>query len=121
MKTLRIIFTVISAIFVASVIPVGAIYSWLAAGICAVGAFLFFGLMLLCKQKQEEDEAARQNKESDETSCGGSDFDSAGFSGSSGTPGSAPSGSAAKNGAPEIPSSKDAGTRTDGRPDDRKN
>ena len=117
MKTLRIIFTVISAIFVASVIPVGAIYSWLAAGVCAVGAFLFFGLMLLCKQKQEEDEAARQNKESDEAFCGGSDFDSAG---SSGTPGSAPSGSAAKNGAPEIFSSKDAGTRTDGRPDDRK-
>ena len=62
MKTLRIIFTVISAIFVASVIPVGAMYSWLAAGVCAVGAFLFFGLMLLCKQKQEETEAARQNK-----------------------------------------------------------
>ena len=115
MKTLRIIFTVISAIFVASVIPVGAIYSWLAAGVCAVGAFLFFGLMLLCKQKQEEIEAAQQNKETDETSCGVPDSASAGFSGSSGTPGSA-----AKNGVPEIPSSKDAGTRTDGRPDDRK-
>lgn len=120
LKTLRIIFTVISAIFVTSVIPVGAIYSWLAAGVCAVGAFLFFGLMLLCKQKQEEIEAAQQNKETDETSCGVPDSASAGFSGSSGTPGSAPSGSAAKNGVPEIPSSKDAGTRTDGRPDDRK-
>ena len=120
MKTLRIIFTVISAIFVASVIPVGAMYSWLAAGVCAVGAFLFFGLMLLCKQKQEEDEAARKNEDLDETSCGVTDCASAGFSGSSGTPGSTPSGSAAKNGAPEIPSSKDAGARTEGRPDDRK-
>lgn len=120
MKTLRIIFTVISAIFVASVIPVGAMYSWLAAGVCAVGAFLFFGLMLLCKQKQEEIEAAQQNKETDETSCGVPDSDSAGFSGSSSSSGSAPSGSAAKNGAPEIPSSNDAGIRTEGRPDDRK-
>lgn len=120
MKTLRIIFTVISAIFVASVIPVGAMYSWLAAGVCAVGAFLFFGLMLLCKQKQEETKAARKNKETDENSCGGSDFDSAGFSGSSGAPGSASSAPAAKNGAPEIFSSKDAGARTEGRPDDRK-
>ena len=120
MKTLRIVFTVISAIFIALVIPVGALHSWTAAILCAMGAFLFFGLMLLCKQKQEETEAARQNKESDETSCGGSDFDSAGFSGSSGAPGSASSAPAAKNGAPEIPSSKDAGARTEGRPDDRK-
>ena len=120
MKTLRIIFTVISAIFVASVIPVGAIYSWLAAGICAVGAFLFFGLMLLCKQKQEEIEAARQNKKTDETSCGGSDFDSAGFPGSSGTPGSPTSSSGTKNSAGELPSSKDENAQHDGRPDDRK-
>lgn len=56
MKTLRIVFTVISAIFIALVIPVGALHSWTAAILCAMGAFLFFGLMLLCKQKQEEDD-----------------------------------------------------------------
>ena len=56
MKTLRIVFTVISAIFIALVIPVGALHSWTAAILCAMGAFLFFELMLLCKQKQEEDD-----------------------------------------------------------------
>lgn len=56
MKTLRIIFTVIAAVFVALVIPIGALVSWTAAGICVLGGFLFFGLMLLCKQRQEENE-----------------------------------------------------------------
>ena len=54
MKTLRILFTLIAAVFVALVIPLGALVSWGMAGICVLGAFL--GLMLLCKQKQEEEE-----------------------------------------------------------------
>ena len=53
---MRIVFTVISATSIALVIPVGALHSWTAAILCAMGAFLFFGLMLLCKQKQEEDD-----------------------------------------------------------------
>lgn len=56
MKNLRIAFTFVSAVFIAAVIPLGALYSWTYAGICAVGAFLFYGLMLLCKQKQEEND-----------------------------------------------------------------
>ncbi len=56
LKTLRILFTLIAAVFVALVIPLGALVSWGMAGICVLGAFLFFGLMLLCKQKQEEEE-----------------------------------------------------------------
>lgn len=56
MKILRIAFTIVSAIFIAAVIPVGALYSWTAAIVCGIGAFLFFGLMLLCKQRQEENE-----------------------------------------------------------------
>ena len=56
LKTLRIIFTLIAAVFAALVIPLGALLSWAWAGLCGLGAFLFFGLMLLCKQKQEEEE-----------------------------------------------------------------
>jgi len=62
LKTLRIIFTIVSAIFIACVIPVGALVSWTWAIICAMGAILFFGLMMLCKQSQEEhDKRARHD------------------------------------------------------------
>ena len=50
MLILQITFTIISALFIAAAIPVGALVGWawaLACGFCAV---LFFGLMLLCKQ-----------------------------------------------------------------------
>lgn len=56
MKQLRIIFTVISAVFIAAVIPVGALVGWGWAGASGLLALLFYGLMLLCKQKQEEAE-----------------------------------------------------------------
>jgi hypothetical protein len=46
---LRITFTVLSALCVAAIIPVGAIVSWTAAIFCMLGAFLFFGLMMICK------------------------------------------------------------------------
>ncbi len=51
--TLRILFTVISAVFVASILPVGAFLGWGWAGACGLFAVLFFVLMLLCKQSQE--------------------------------------------------------------------
>lgn len=56
MKTLRIIFTLISAVFIAAVIPVGALVSWAWAGVAALLAFLFYGCMMLAKMKQEENE-----------------------------------------------------------------
>ncbi|MBQ8885588.1 MAG: hypothetical protein IJY62_04400 [Clostridia bacterium] len=56
MKTLRIICTLISAVFIAAVIPVGALVNWGWAGVSAVLAFLFYGLMMLAKMKQEENE-----------------------------------------------------------------
>ena len=46
---LRITFTILSALCVAAIIPVGAIVSWTAAIFCMLGAFLFFGLMMICK------------------------------------------------------------------------
>jgi cytochrome c-type biogenesis protein CcmH/NrfG len=56
MKTLRIIFTVLSALCVAAVIPVGVAWGWPIGLGFVLGALLFFGLMLLCKQKQVEQE-----------------------------------------------------------------
>lgn len=61
MKQLRILFTIIAAIIVAAVLPVGVIFGWTWAGCCVVGAFLFYFLMLFCKQKQEENEPPNQD------------------------------------------------------------
>ena len=47
---LQIVFTVLSALAVAAVLIVGALFSWAWAGFCIVLALLFFGAMLLCKQ-----------------------------------------------------------------------
>ena len=56
-KILRIVFTILCAICVAFIIPVGALWDWIPAiGIGIVG-LLFFVLMLLCKQIQEANEA----------------------------------------------------------------
>ena len=49
---LRIIFTILSAICVAAVLPLGAWLSWLWAGIAVISAFLFYFLMLWCKSHQ---------------------------------------------------------------------
>ena len=61
-KTLRIIFTVISALFAAAVFPIGFFGGLTWALASAVIAFLFFGLMLLCKQSQEAQEARETKK-----------------------------------------------------------
>ena len=55
-KNLRIACSIIAATFVAAVMPVGTLVSWRAAIICALCAFLFFGLTLIFKQKQKEKE-----------------------------------------------------------------
>lgn len=70
-KTLRIIFTVISALFAAAVFPIGFFGGLTWALAAAVIAFLFFGLMLLCKQSQEAQEkkngAAASNVANEDT------------------------------------------------------
>lgn len=59
-KTLRIIFTIISAVFAGLALPVGYFLEGDYALICAVGcaivAFIAFGLMMVCKKNQEIDE-----------------------------------------------------------------
>lgn len=59
-KTLRIIFTVVSAVFAGLALPVGYLlegeYAFVCAVGCAIVAFIAFGLMMLCKKNQEIDE-----------------------------------------------------------------
>lgn len=67
LKHLRIIFTILCAICIAALFPLGMIFGWGPAGICLVCAFLFFGLMLLCKQSQEMKEGKPSFDETDAT------------------------------------------------------
>ena len=53
-QTLRIIFTVLSAICIAVVIPVGVFGGFTASVVCAGLAFAFFLAMLYFKGKQEQ-------------------------------------------------------------------
>jgi len=73
---LQILFTILSAIFVAGVFPLGILINWNAAIISALAAFLFFSLMYVCKQKNKElhpedypsptDEEKQENTELDD-------------------------------------------------------
>ena len=65
--TLQIVFTVLSALCVAAVIPVGALVGWAWAGACGLIALLFFGLTLLCKQSNAQREEKDKREESDQS------------------------------------------------------
>ncbi len=56
LKTLRIVFTVIAALCVAAVFPVGTLLHWIWAVGLVVAAVIFACLMLFCKRKMEEKE-----------------------------------------------------------------
>ena len=60
---LRITFTIISALFIAAVIPVGAALGWDYAVYCVLGACAFFVLMLICKQAQEKEQENKTENE----------------------------------------------------------
>ena len=66
MLTLRVIFTILSAICLAALIPVGAFLGLEWALILLFGAGLFFALMHLCKSKQEQRERAQKQAENPE-------------------------------------------------------
>ena len=53
---LRIIFTILSAVCAAAVVPVGTFCGFIGAMICIVAAFMFFVVMLGFKNKQEQQE-----------------------------------------------------------------
>lgn len=65
----RIAFTILSAILLASIIPIGTFFGWDYAVFCGVGAFIFFALMYLCKQAQEKQESVQteEPKPNDDT------------------------------------------------------
>lgn len=60
---LRIIFTLLSAICAAAVIPLGAFLGFIWAAIAIIAAFTFYVFMLIFKQKQEELEQKNQPQE----------------------------------------------------------
>lgn len=64
---LRIIFTILSCICAAAVIPVGAFLGFIWAGLCIVAAFAFYVFMLIFKQKQEERETSQLQQKANET------------------------------------------------------
>lgn len=53
---LRIVFTILSAVCVAAVFPIGIFLDVIPAIVCAGAGVLFFLVMLFCKKKQEERE-----------------------------------------------------------------
>lgn len=59
---LRIFFTVLSAICVAAVFPVGIFFDFLPALVCAGAAALFFAIMLFFKKKQEQQDAPPEKR-----------------------------------------------------------
>lgn len=52
-KKLRIIFTILSAICIAGILPIGAIFGFTWAFLAVFGAGLFYLLMMICKKRQE--------------------------------------------------------------------
>lgn len=67
LKILQIIFTVISALFLAALLPAGAFGGWQWALVCVLAALIFFVLMRICKiytsPKENEDAEASENSE----------------------------------------------------------
>ena len=63
-KILQIVFTIISALCVAAVLPVGAFLGFTWAIVLALVAFTFYLLMLTCKQAQIAKEAETKKDDS---------------------------------------------------------
>ncbi len=59
-KNLRIVFTILSAVCLAAAIPLGIFFDFVGIISAALGAGIFFVLMLLCKQSQEFAEAKQK-------------------------------------------------------------
>lgn len=59
-KNLRIIFTILSAVCLAAAIPLGIFFDFVGIVSAALGAGIFFVLMLLFKQSQEFAEAKQK-------------------------------------------------------------
>ena len=60
---LRITFTILSAICLGLALPLGALLHYVWAIAMGLGAFLFYMLMMICKQEQERQESAQNTKQ----------------------------------------------------------
>lgn len=60
---LRIIFSILSALCVGALIPLGVFLGFEWAGACLLGAILFFGLTLFFKQSQELKEISTKTEQ----------------------------------------------------------
>lgn len=60
-QKLQIVFTLLAVLCVAAILPIGSIFGFGFAGLCIVLAFLFAGLMLLCKQNHAMEERKKQD------------------------------------------------------------
>ena len=58
MLILRVVFTILSAVCLGALVPLFVV-NWHYAVLSGAGAFLFFILMLICKQEQESREAKK--------------------------------------------------------------
>ncbi len=65
-KKLRIACTIISALFLAAIMPAGSIWDWKGFLFCGLGAGLFFLFMLIFKQCQQDKEEKRATESFDE-------------------------------------------------------
>ena len=63
MVYLRVLFTIISALCVAALVPLGLAFGWAWVGYCFFGALVSFIFMLFCKQSQELKELKKENAE----------------------------------------------------------
>ena len=80
-KNLRIVFTILSAICLAAAIPLGIFFGYVGWIAALIGAGIFFFIMLLCKQSQENAEqktekikTAKANNGSNEETDGETEF-----------------------------------------------
>ena len=63
LKFLRILFTVLAALCLAAILPIGSLLSGGWAVITLAAALVFFALMLLCKSGIEKQEDAKKPKQ----------------------------------------------------------
>lgn len=62
---LRILFTILSVLCAVALFPIGTFFGLTAAIICFLVGALFAALMVLCKQKQEQQEANHKKTDVD--------------------------------------------------------
>ncbi|MBR2023388.1 MAG: hypothetical protein IJ996_02580 [Clostridia bacterium] len=62
LTVLQIVFTILSVLCVTAVIPIGTFFGFANSVFCVLGACVFFVLMLLCKNKREQNEPTTQEE-----------------------------------------------------------